>query len=58
MSVKGLLASAYARYVARKTYNWAKKPVETQHKVFKYLLKKAENTEFGKDHNFKNINSC
>ncbi len=57
MSVKGLLASAYARYVARKTYNWAKKPVETQHKVFKYLLKKAENTEFGKDHNFKNINS-
>ena len=57
MSIKGLLAKAYAKYVARKTYNWAKTPVETQQKVFKYLLSKAKNTEFGNDHNFKTINS-
>lgn len=57
MSLKSLLAKAYAKYVAHKTYNWAANPVDTQQKVFKYLLEKAKNTEFGKDHKFGNISS-
>ena len=57
MSLKGILAKIYARYVSHKTYSWAKTPVETQQKVLKYLLEKAKNTEFGIDHNFKNINN-
>lgn len=57
MSVKGLLAKVYARYIYKRTYNWANKPVETQQKVLKYLLDKAVETEFGRDHNFKDIHS-
>ncbi|MCK5907804.1 MAG: GH3 auxin-responsive promoter family protein, partial [Flavobacteriales bacterium] len=57
MSIKGLLAKAYAKYVARNTKKWASSPVETQEKVFNYLLDKAKNTEFGKDHKFNEINN-
>ncbi|MCJ7758223.1 MAG: GH3 auxin-responsive promoter family protein [Gillisia sp.] len=34
---------------------WASHPEEVQKQVFENLLKKAENTLFGKDHDFKNI---
>ena len=57
MSLKGQLAKIYARYITYKTYKWVNNPIETQQKVFNYLLDKAKNTEFGEDHNFKNINS-
>ncbi len=57
MSIKSTLAKTYAKYVAHKTYKWAKNPVETQNRVFHYLIDKAKNTEFGKDHGFSNINS-
>ena len=57
MSLKGQLARVYARYIAYKTYKWANNPIETQQKVFNYLLDKAKDTEFGNDHDFKNIKS-
>ncbi|MEN8137532.1 MAG: GH3 auxin-responsive promoter family protein [Bacteroidota bacterium] len=57
MSIKGRAAKVYAKYVSKKTYRWAKNPVETQNKMFQYLIKKAKDTEFGKDHNFKEIKS-
>ena len=57
MSFKGLMAKAYAKYVAHKTKQWANNPVETQKRVFLDLLDKAKNTEFGRDHNFKDITS-
>jgi phenylacetate-coenzyme A ligase PaaK-like adenylate-forming protein len=55
MSIKGLLAKGYAKYAAHKTKQWADSPEETQERVFRYLLDKAKNTEFGKDHNFEGI---
>ena len=57
MSVKVLAAKAFAQVVDKKVQKWAQNPIKTQEKVFKKLLKTAENTDFGKDHNFKNINS-
>lgn len=51
------MAKAYAKYVAKKTYKWANNPIDTQNRVFHYLLKKAKDTEFGKDHNFADIKS-
>lgn len=57
MSIKGLLAKGYAKYVARKTKQWADSPVKAQERVFHYLLDKAKNTEYGKNHNFKDIKS-
>ena len=55
MSVKSFAAKVFASYIRRQIDSWASKPVETQKRVFEHLLKKAANTEFGKDHGFKNI---
>ncbi|MDA9550440.1 GH3 auxin-responsive promoter family protein [Flavobacteriaceae bacterium] len=55
------LKQGIAKIIARKTKRaidkWSLKPVETQHRVFKSLLKSAQNTKFGQDHNFSAINS-
>jgi len=57
MSVKSFAAKIFAAYIRRQINSWATKPVETQKRVFEQLLKKAADTEFGKDHGFKNISS-
>ncbi|MFD0795841.1 GH3 auxin-responsive promoter family protein [Maribacter chungangensis] len=57
MSLKAIAAKVFARYIHRKTQKWVKNPIQTQQKVFNRLLQKAANTEFGKDHGFKNIGS-
>ncbi|QNK76825.1 GH3 auxin-responsive promoter family protein [Winogradskyella sp. PAMC22761] len=56
-SLKAALSKPFAKYVARKINKWSSKPLETQQKVFRNLISKAEHTAFGKDHNFKNITS-
>jgi len=55
MSIKANFALAFAKIVKKQVYSWANKPVKTQDKVFKSLIKNAQNTQFGKDHDFKNI---
>ncbi|NJW51989.1 GH3 auxin-responsive promoter family protein [Salinimicrobium oceani] len=57
MSVKSFAAKIFAAYIRRQIDSWATKPVATQKRVFQQLLKKASETEFGKDHGFKNISS-
>lgn len=55
MSVKSFASKIFAAYIRRQINSWATKPVETQKRVFEHLLKKAADTEFGRDHGFKNI---
>ena len=55
MSIKTFSAKIFANYICLKIDNWASQPEEVQKRVFEHLLKKAENTLFGKDHDFKNI---
>ncbi|MFL9845186.1 GH3 family domain-containing protein [Flavobacterium rhizosphaerae] len=55
MSVKSFAAKIFARIVHAQTKKWADNPVETQQKVFAELIKKAQHTQFGKDHNFSAI---
>jgi phenylacetate-coenzyme A ligase PaaK-like adenylate-forming protein len=55
MSIKSNFALAFAKIVKKQVYSWANKPIKTQDKVFKSLIKKAQNTQFGKDHNFNKI---
>ncbi len=55
MSIKSFSAKLFAAYIQRKIDSWASKPVETQQKVFQELMRKAKNTEFGKDHAFSSI---
>ncbi len=57
MSLKSSAAKIFARYIAQKTGKWAKNPIETQQRVLKKLIKKAANTQFGKDHAFNKIKS-
>ena len=54
-SLKALLAKPYAKQIRRKINKWASNPIKTQNKVFKNLISKAALTQFGKDHDFKNI---
>ena len=56
-SLKALLAQPYAKYIQRKINKWASNPIKTQDKIFKNLTSKAASTQFGKDHDFKNINT-
>ena len=57
MSLKAFAAKIFANRIERKVQKWAQNPLETQEKVFKYLIKTAKNTDFGKDHNFESIKS-
>jgi hypothetical protein len=57
MSIKAFAAKILAKKVYTQTQKWANNPLETQQKVFANLIRQAENTQFGKDHHFSNINS-
>lgn len=57
MSIKAFLAKQFAKKIYDKTQKWAKNPIETQEKVFKSLIQDAQETQFGKDHNFSQIKS-
>ena len=53
--IKSFFARLYAKRIAHKVYKWASRPHETQEEVFRSLIAGAENTAFGKDHDFAHI---
>ncbi|MEO0506202.1 MAG: GH3 auxin-responsive promoter family protein [Bacteroidota bacterium] len=55
MALKRIAAKIFANIIAKRTQKWVNDPISTQKKVFQSLLKSAENTQFGKDHDFKSI---
>lgn len=55
MSIKSVAAKLFASKIYHQTLAWSKKPVETQQKIFKSLIKSAKDTEFGIDHHFNKI---
>ena len=57
MSLKALGAKIFAKRIRKKINKWASDPVGTQERVFRDLIKTAQNTSFGQDHDFKNINN-
>jgi len=57
MSIKSFAAKIFASYIRKKIDRWASNPHETQDKVFRELIKKANHTKFGKEHNFNEIHS-
>ena len=54
-SIKSYLSKLFAAHIARKIKGWSSRPINTQNRVFKALIKSASNTQFGKDHNFSQI---
>lgn len=57
MSIKGFFANIFASYIHLKEKKWIQNPIKSQELVFADLIKKASNTTFGKDHDFKSIKS-
>ena len=57
MSIKSFFAIPFAKIATKQVLKWAKTPHKTQERVFQNLIAKGKNTVFGKDHDFKNINS-
>ncbi|QTE24197.1 GH3 auxin-responsive promoter family protein [Polaribacter cellanae] len=55
MSIKSFFAIPFAKFATKKVQKWAKKPFETQEKVFKNLIAEGSKTAFGKDHKFNEI---
>ena len=54
-SIKAFAAKLYAARIYNKINSWATSPFETQERVFQSLIADASATEFGRDHDFKNI---
>ena len=54
-SIKALLAIPFSKFIKRSVHRWASRPVETQEKVFRTLILKARDTQFGQDHGFDKI---
>ena len=54
-NLKAFAAQIFAGIIYKKIQKWASNPVETQNEVFKNLISSAKNTQFGKDHKFKTI---
>jgi phenylacetate-coenzyme A ligase PaaK-like adenylate-forming protein len=55
MSIKSLAAQLFAKIIHYKTQKWVANPVAAQQKVFEDLIRQAEKTQFGKDHQFSQI---
>lgn len=55
MSLKSILAKPLASYIAARHLRTAHNGGNVQRRVLKTIVEKAQNTLFGKDHDFKNI---
>jgi hypothetical protein len=57
MGIRALLSEPLARYIVKQQQDWISRSTEVQEKWRKELVEKAANTQFGKDHFFKDIHS-
>ena len=57
MGFRSVLSKPFASIIAREQKKWSSSPIETQNKVFSKIIRKAEQTLFGKDHDFSAVNT-
>lgn len=57
MGIKARLGKAYAAYLVGKKKKWSARAVQHQLETMGELVNKAQNTAFGKDHDFNQINN-
>jgi len=55
MGLKSLLSLPFAKHVVRKNRYWKNNAVKVQNELLLSLTKQAQNTQFGKEHNFAEI---
>jgi hypothetical protein len=57
MGIRAILSKPIAAIVAAQQRSWSTKPGATQAEVFGNIIRKAQQTRFGTDHDFKSIRS-
>jgi len=57
MNIKSILAKPFAKLITERIYKDSNNAVKVQQKVLLNLIRQAQHTIFGKDHNFSSINS-
>lgn len=55
MGFRSVLSKPFAAHIAKQTNKWSRNPVEFQEMVLSEIVKKANHTAFGRDHNFDQI---
>jgi len=55
MGIRSVLAKPFAAFIERQTQEWSLNPSLFQRRLFKSLIETAQNTAFGKDHDFVSI---
>ena len=55
--LKHVLLKVIAKFAQKQIYGWANKPIQTQEKQLNFLIKRAQKTQFGKDHSFSEISN-
>ena len=55
MSIKSFLGKQLAKLIVLQTQKWSRKPIKTQNKVFKQLIREGKETTFGREHHFTSI---
>jgi len=55
MALKSLLSLPFAKHIVQKNKRWKNNAVKVQNELLLSLVKQAQNTQFGKDHNFAEI---
>jgi len=55
MGLKALLSKPFAAFTVSRINKWKNNPLKTQQEVFEKLIKTAQHTGFGKDHQFGQI---
>jgi hypothetical protein len=53
--MKSLLSLPFAKHIIHKNKRWKNNAVKVQNELLLLLIKQAQNTQFGKDHNFTEI---
>lgn len=57
MGIRSFLSKPIAAYIVNQQRRWSLEPGKTQEKQFHVIIRKAADTQFGKDHDFKSIQS-
>ncbi|MFY0606218.1 MAG: GH3 auxin-responsive promoter family protein [Cyclobacteriaceae bacterium] len=57
MGFRSVLSKPFAAYIHSETKKWIQSGSEYQDRIFKHLIAKGAQTQFGKDHGFNEINS-
>ncbi|MEQ8424901.1 MAG: GH3 auxin-responsive promoter family protein, partial [Cyclobacteriaceae bacterium] len=57
MGIRSFLAKPFASFIVKQTQQWSSMPAQFQLQTMKVIVKQAASTQFGRDHNFAEVNS-